>query len=53
MDGNSLDSEINANNPFFTLLTSVAHDNRGGNMDVWAIRDVNDNELSSNDEEQI
>ncbi|KAJ8430267.1 hypothetical protein Cgig2_030666 [Carnegiea gigantea] len=53
MDGNPLDSEINANIPFLTLLTSVAHDNVGGTMDIWAIRDVNDNELSSDDEEEI
>ena len=53
MDGNPLDSEINANIAFLTLLTSVAHDNVGGSMDIWAIRDANENELSSDDEEEI
>ena len=53
MDGNPLDSKINANIPFLTLLTSVAHDNVGGSMDIWAIRDANENELSSDDEEEI
>ncbi|KAJ8424412.1 hypothetical protein Cgig2_032083 [Carnegiea gigantea] len=53
MDGNPLDSKIKANIPFLTMLTSVAHDNVGGSMDIWVIRDVNDNELSFDDDEEI